>query len=394
MCILIFKKMNPEIVRLIIIFIPVFSALTTFCVLCFEFFNIKNQKPQSIKILMYYFTCILISFTSIYFYYYHPIIFVYTNSLVMLAFVLIQILFYQFVFEITKLDKEEKFSLYHYVLPIAIFCVFVYFGLTTPLNEQIEIIKAKGDCTDNSYLFCKISNSKFPIRFIITITYTVLCFKRLIYYRKNIGDYSANYEKSSLRWVRVYLFLSLALIPIPFLGTLISRDDLSSSYLMLFHVVILLVQYSYISYNTIKENYIIQREEKIIENSKAVNPLLNFENTDEQNDNEKSDSAILKKQLLNKEIIENIVIQHKLYLNSNLKITDLATYLNTNRSYLSSFINKEYCMNFSKFINQYRLSEYTKLKSDKIYSNFTDKELAEMSGFGSYKNFLRFINNE
>lgn len=388
-----------DVVRYLIIFTPFFGSLTAFFLLFFELLDTKKQTHKTVKILMLYFLSIMISFASIYFYYYNHIIFAYINSLVMFFFVMIQILFYRFVFEITKLKKKEKFNTLHYLFPLLVFLIFLIIGLTTPLSDQIEVIKAKGECVGDSFLFCKISNSKFPVRFIISIIYTTLSFLRLFSYRSKVANFSSNYEKSSLHWVNFYLIFSLVLITIPFLGVIISRDVLTSSYFMIVHVFLLLIQYAFVCYNTIKENYTVFDSEQSTNNEK--------EKIDIQEDNnflpEKIFDSILstnlleqpflKKQLLSKDLIERIMTQQKPFLNPNLKITDLTFYLNTNRTYLSSFINKEYEMNFNKFINQYRLSEFYKLKNEKNYKHFRDKDLAEIAGFGSYKNFMRFVNS-
>ena len=82
--------------------------------------------------------------------------------------------------------------------------------------------------------------------------------------------------------------------------------------------------------------------------------------------------------------------EHKPYRNANLKITELAQHIGLNRTYLSSFINSEYDMNFCSYINQLRYDEFQRLKSLEEYKNTTDAELAEIVGFGSYRSYTRF----
>ena len=75
------------------------------------------------------------------------------------------------------------------------------------------------------------------------------------------------------------------------------------------------------------------------------------------------------------------------YLNPRLRITDLAAALNTNRSYLSAFINSTYNMNFSQLINSYRLEEFRRLEKERPELNKTER--AVMAGFGSYRSYVR-----
>jgi YesN/AraC family two-component response regulator len=79
----------------------------------------------------------------------------------------------------------------------------------------------------------------------------------------------------------------------------------------------------------------------------------------------------------------------KPHLNSDLRITDLVDMLHVNRTYISSFINREYGLNFSGFINKYRIEEYNALKENPAYSKISKLELAEMAGFNSYRSFQR-----
>ena len=58
---------------------------------------------------------------------------------------------------------------------------------------------------------------------------------------------------------------------------------------------------------------------------------------------------------LGKERVEKYLEDKKPYLNPEFKITDMAKDLFSNRSYISAFINREYGMNFNRFINHYRL---------------------------------------
>jgi AraC-like DNA-binding protein len=98
----------------------------------------------------------------------------------------------------------------------------------------------------------------------------------------------------------------------------------------------------------------------------------------------------LKKSLLNKDDFETYMQTQKPFLNPELKIIDLVSIFNINRTYISTFINTEFGMNFSSYINQCRLKEYYELRNNLQNSNLPNAELAEKAGFGSYKNFKRF----
>ncbi len=90
-----------------------------------------------------------------------------------------------------------------------------------------------------------------------------------------------------------------------------------------------------------------------------------------------------------KEKLENFFLEKKIHFNPELTIWDVSGALFTNRTYISNFINQHYGINFSRFVNQYRVNEAKALlqKADtRIYSLET---IGEKCGFGSLNNFIR-----
>ena len=88
--------------------------------------------------------------------------------------------------------------------------------------------------------------------------------------------------------------------------------------------------------------------------------------------------------LLNRicELMEN----EQPFLNSNLKITDVAAMLHTNRTYVSNCINNQRNCSFMQFINTYRVAYAQKLMKE------TDKKMPEIwltSGFANETSFFR-----
>ena len=107
-----------------------------------------------------------------------------------------------------------------------------------------------------------------------------------------------------------------------------------------------------------------------------------------EEDTTQKDSALDRKQF------ERYLCEKKPYINPRLRITDLAAGLNTNRNYLSAFINREYSMNFSRLINRCRLQELDRLRLAPRYSDKSNMELVLMAGFGNYRNYLRVKKEE
>jgi len=81
--------------------------------------------------------------------------------------------------------------------------------------------------------------------------------------------------------------------------------------------------------------------------------------------------------------------EDKVYLNPDLNIWEVASLLGTNRTYLSGFINKTYNVNFSAFVNRYRVEEAKIVLAREEMDKYSLEVIGEKCGFGSYNNFIR-----
>ena len=82
----------------------------------------------------------------------------------------------------------------------------------------------------------------------------------------------------------------------------------------------------------------------------------------------------------------NKQLECKVFLEPNLTVITLADKCNTNRNYLSQFINERYAMNFNTFINMLRINEARQLLADKN-NDLPLKELYLKLGYNSYSVF-------
>jgi YesN/AraC family two-component response regulator len=93
--------------------------------------------------------------------------------------------------------------------------------------------------------------------------------------------------------------------------------------------------------------------------------------------------------------LEARMLKEKPYLNSDFSINDLAALLNTNQTYISNLLNKNYGLNFNDYINQLRVKEFCRLADNAEYKTYSLDQLAEKSGFRTrstfYSAFGKFI---
>ncbi len=342
----------------------------------------------------------------------------------MLAFLLIQVFYYGFIFEVTRTDKPEKFSDLNYIFPVLLSSLLLFASLCTPVQDQMDTILSKGVYNGGSKLFFYFNYSKIFFRLMSSVIYITLGFVRLYRYHKFIKNFSSNEEKNSLRWISNLLLFSILLLPAPLINMFSSREEMVYSPIAIIFVISLLYSYVYICLHIIKQDrYIINlsNETKLFYRSNYVGEVhsashpFNYKNIFAEEKTEIVNSEVdgefrmageieladsietdddemslyLKKNVLNRNSFDAFMKVEKPYLNADLRITDLVDMLHVNRTYISSFINREYGINFSVFINKYRLLEYNTLKEMPEYYGMSKSELAEMAGFNSYRSFQR-----
>ena len=91
------------------------------------------------------------------------------------------------------------------------------------------------------------------------------------------------------------------------------------------------------------------------------------------------------KQLMDR--ISQLLDEKQLFLNSDLKMADVATVLNVHPNVLSSCINNARGCSFSQFISEYRVAYAKQLLRE--HPELKMRQVAEESGFASDQSFFR-----
>jgi tetratricopeptide (TPR) repeat protein len=85
--------------------------------------------------------------------------------------------------------------------------------------------------------------------------------------------------------------------------------------------------------------------------------------------------------------LRNLMETEKIYLDQELTLKKAAGMLNTNTTYLSRLINEHYEMNFSAFLNKYRVEEAKEMILDNEANSFSFEGIAKSAGFRSKSTF-------
>jgi AraC-like DNA-binding protein len=97
-----------------------------------------------------------------------------------------------------------------------------------------------------------------------------------------------------------------------------------------------------------------------------------------------------------KERILNIIVMQKKYKDKDYSAKKLAEDLGTNTRYVSAVVNVRFHMNYTSFINKYRIEEAMSILVDKRYQDLRMEEVSDMVGFANrqsfYASFYKIMN--
>lgn len=100
-------------------------------------------------------------------------------------------------------------------------------------------------------------------------------------------------------------------------------------------------------------------------------------------------SSLVSPQLMDelKEKILNVIVMQKKYKDKDYSAKKLASDLGTNTRYISAVVNVRFHMNYTSFVNKYRIEEAMSILVDKRYSELSIEEVSDMVGFANRQSF-------
>ena len=88
-----------------------------------------------------------------------------------------------------------------------------------------------------------------------------------------------------------------------------------------------------------------------------------------------------------KEKINRIVVMEKKYKDKDYSAKKLAEELGTNTRYISAVVNVRFHMNYTSFINKFRIEEAMALLVDRRYLDLNMEDISDMVGFANRQSF-------
>ena len=121
-------------------------------------------------------------------------------------------------------------------------------------------------------------------------------------------------------------------------------------------------------------------------------------NITEKKEKEAAYRTLVNPQLMDemKEKILDIIVMKKKYKDKDYSAKQLAEHLGTNTRYISAVVNVRFHMNYTSFVNKFRIEEAMTILTDKRYKDLNMEEVSDMVGFANrqsfYASFYKIMN--
>ena len=291
-------------------------------------------------------------------------------------------LYYVYIVSMTSPESQLRHT-WLYFIPSAVIGIMVsaIYIMMSPqeLDSFVRIISYNEDFGSGTGLCKMMGYTRLAAKVVFAIEVVAVLIagsRKILAYNKSIEAYYADTEGKKLTAFQWYMYLftacSLASIIFNFIGR--SRFD-SSAWMMAIPSLLFSSLLFGLGFIGFRQSFTIDHFEQE-ESADEIIP-------------ESAPASKQEKPLI--ERIEEVVTKRQLYLRHNLKISDVAAELCTNRLYVSTAINEEMGISFSDYINRKRVNYAIHLMS--VNPQLTIYEIADLSGFSSDKSFYRNFKN-
>ncbi len=288
-------------------------------------------------------------------------------------------LFYLFILSLTSPLRRVYRAFFllvpAFVVGIAVSVIYLLMS-PTECQDYIQRVSYHEDyfnATDLSLLMGYVRLIAKVI-FAIEVIYVMIAGTRSIRsYQRMLASYYTDTEGKDLVLVQWFMYLFTACSLISTIFNVIGRDMFADSSLVIIPSVLFSSLLFSLGFFGVHQENIIEVIEQ--EDASSSQPEIQ----------EESIPSSVHTDLANR--IEEIVTHQKLFLQPDLKVSDLARELCTNRYYVSQAINDYMGISFSDYINQKRIQYAIELM--KLHSDLPIIEVSTQAGYTSDKSFFR-----
>ena len=278
-------------------------------------------------------------------------------------------MFYFYVRQLATKSGVQPVQLLHLLVPLvfAVTQYILYSGLSqadrvTYLLTNIDHHPSHGGRFYGLYLNSLLGRYIFATQVAV---YIILSLRLIKNHEEQVEQMFSNEDRYGLGWVKLLTLFMIIMSVTVFILAIAGREPFArhDNLLMIPSVIvsILLFSFGYIGHVQLRR-------------TELISPIIEIE--------EKSNRFFSGEEGLRNKF-DDYFAKQKPFLDKDLKIWDISRELGSNRTYISRIINDEYGMNFTKFVNQFRIEEAKRLIREDINGQLTYGIIAELSGFGS-----------
>lgn len=350
-----------------------FWAILIGCTLCFDGYN----RRYLILLLFMLMTTLLYAGHCAFFNHFYsdmPVL----DSLYSFANLAVYPLFYVFILSMTSPESQLRHT-WLYFIPSAVIGIMVsaiYVMMSSQeLDSFVRIISYNEEYGSGTGLCKMMGYTRLTAKVVFAIETVAVLFagsRKITAYNKSIEDYYADTEGKKLTAFQWFMYLFTACSFVSIIFNFIGRFRFNGSAWMIAIPSLIFSSLLFgLGFISFRQSFTIERFEQE-ESADRLNPET---------------APVCKEEKPLIERIEEVVTKRQLFLRHNLKISDVAAELCTNRLYVSTAINEEIGISFSDYINRKRVNYAIQL----IRANpqMTIYEIADLSGFASDKSFYR-----
>ena len=364
-------------INAITLLVPVFSAAACVILTGFSRRDCLTPEERTLKsIIILYLSMTALGWFATFCYVFFPKVFVYLNVPCLIGYILTPIFFYRIIRFLMLPGRPEQFSPAHYLAPGLIVVLLFIWSLFVPFDVQLEIVKSKMLAIPGEYeIYSRFFTSKPLLRVVfITVYYFLICLLLVRYYRR-ANDPDSSVHKPA-KWVIFLIVVSLALMLTSMSLLLLPRNKV---FVLAWAVAAfgIVAQHVLLTYHIIRRRYLSY----VVHTDK--------EETDVRKKDDRGNKIHVGK--LTEQRLENWFHDQKPYLKSDFKITDIVEAMDVNRTVVSSFINKNYGVNFNCYVNRWRLKEFERLKALPSNKGKSASKLFIKAGFSDLRQYYRTV---
>ncbi len=322
---------------------------------------------------------LLIFISHLFYYLPLPELYIYMDPIYYFAHLSIFPLYYIYV-RLLALDIKFSFKQHyrHLLAPVIFFIFYIIGFFFVSTEERIAILYGTIDfklLSGTALIFkrsLQLANLIFIVQGILYMTLSVLTIKQN---NERVAHFYSNSDNSLKRVQWLNISVSITMITCVIME-IIDKTTFTENYMFLIiPSIILSVMLFWIG-------FLGKRQQQLVTSDDPATDDYDF-GVDKRSISGQTETHL--GQLKVK--IENLFEIEKIYLNENLTIYDIAQKVGSNRSYISRVINVDFGMNFSQYVNSYRLSHARDLSIRE--PNLSREELAVRSGFSGARSMRR-----